>query len=152
MASKWNNVLTSTVRSPAETEQPRRRYVPDKVYNMGDSIRIILNLSEQPYKVTLRCREKKPIRFTYEEFMKFFDFVHQFMNKEEFAYGVMDCAAPKCFDFVIGQNIFLSCWNLENNCGLALQDTNNNEFVTWNDIELQMFLSHKYMLYEFLSK
>jgi len=150
MNSKWNNVLTSTTRSPRETKQTRKRIVPDRVYNIGNAIQIILHASAQLNQVTLQCREKKPIRFTYEEFTKFIDFVYNFMNVEDFIYGFMDCAVPKCFDFVVGKYKFLSCWNNENTCGLAIKDTKNNDFVAWNENDIEMFISHKYQLYEFL--
>jgi len=153
MDSKWNNVLTSTERSPTETKQPRRRIVPNKVYNIGDTIQIILIANGQLNQVTLRCRGKKPIRFTYEEFTKFIDFVYNFMtDDEDFIYGFIDCVVPECFDFVIGQHKFLSCWNNENSCGLTIKDTNNNDFVSWNENDIQVFISHKYQLYEFLKK
>ncbi|KAL1505153.1 hypothetical protein ABEB36_004776 [Hypothenemus hampei] len=117
----------------------KRRIVPDKVYNIGNTIEIIVNTSTQPrQEVTLKCRQHKPIRFTIEEFTKFADFVFKFMiddnnDEEDFVYGFMDCEVPKWFDFVIGKYIFLSCWHDGNSYGLAIQDTNNNnDYVTWN--------------------
>ncbi|KAL1489078.1 hypothetical protein ABEB36_014023 [Hypothenemus hampei] len=103
-------------------------------------------------KLMIEGRKNKPIRFTYEEFTKFTDFVYKFMDDDEdFIYGFIDCVVPDWFDFVIGQYIFLSCWKNEKAYGLAIQDTkNNNDYVIWNENEIAIFMSHKYKLYEFL--
>ncbi|KAL1489551.1 hypothetical protein ABEB36_013504 [Hypothenemus hampei] len=146
-------MIEGTSRSPKDTEKTRRKIVPNKVYNIGDTIQIILNSCAQSHQeVTLKCRENKPIRFTYEEFTKFTDFVYKFMDDDEdFIYGFIDCVVPDWFDFVIGQYIFLSCWKNEKAYGLAIQDTkNNNDYVIWNENEIAIFMSHKYKLYEFL--
>ncbi|KAL1488735.1 hypothetical protein ABEB36_014534 [Hypothenemus hampei] len=130
---KWENVLTSVSRSPKDTKQTRRRRIaPDKDYNIGDAIQIILNSSAQPHQeVTLKCRGNKPIRFTYEEFTKFTDFVYKFMDDEDSVYGFIDCEVPNWFGYIIGQYIFLSCW--KKTCGLTIQDTkNHNDYVIWN--------------------
>ncbi|KAL1488301.1 hypothetical protein ABEB36_012817 [Hypothenemus hampei] len=160
MNSKWNAAFTSISRSspPINTEQvAKRRIVPDKVYNIGNTIEIIVNTSTQPrQEVTLKYRQHKPIRFTIEEFTKFANFVFKFMiddnnDEEDFVYGFMDCEVPKWFDFVIGKYIFLSCWHDGNSYGLAIQDTNNNnDYVTWNKNEIALFKTHKYKLYDFL--
>ncbi|KAL1516474.1 hypothetical protein ABEB36_000383 [Hypothenemus hampei] len=83
-------------------------------------------------QITLKYPNKKPINFTYEEFMKFLDFVYGFMaNVEE----KKDEEQVKWLDFVIGQYVFLSCcWNAndENACSLAIQDTRNTDYVALN--------------------
>ncbi|KAL1492410.1 hypothetical protein ABEB36_010662 [Hypothenemus hampei] len=150
MNSKWENVLTSILRSPTTTEQTRKRIVPDKVYNIGDAIKIIYNSNANPHHIMLKYEEREPIRFTYEEFVKFTDFVFKFMDDEDFVYGFIDCVVPNWFDFVIGQYIFLSCWKNEKTCGLAIQDTKSTDYITLNENEIAMFKTHKYKLYEFL--
>ncbi|KAL1487837.1 hypothetical protein ABEB36_009438 [Hypothenemus hampei] len=152
MNSKWENVLTSILRSPTTTEQTRKRIVPDKVYNIGDAIKIIYNSNANPHHIMLKYEEREPIRFTYEEFVKFTDFVFKFMDDEDFVYGFIDCVVPNWFDFVIGQYIFLSCWKNEKTCGLAIQDTKSTDYITLNENEIAMFKTHKYKLYEFLKK
>ncbi|KAL1487806.1 hypothetical protein ABEB36_015561 [Hypothenemus hampei] len=152
MNSKWENVLTSILRSPTTTEQTRKRIVPDKVYNIGDAIKIIYNSNANPHHIMLKYEEREPIRFTYEEFVKFTDFVFRFMDDEDFVYGFIDCVVPNWFDFVIGQYIFLSCWKNEKTCGLAIQDTKSTDYITLNENEIAMFKTHKYKLYEFLKK
>ncbi|KAL1487950.1 hypothetical protein ABEB36_015333 [Hypothenemus hampei] len=100
MNLKWENVLTSVSRSAKDTKQTRRRIVPDRVYNIGNAMQIILNSSAQPHQeVTLKCRGNKPIRFTYEEFTKFTDFSYKFMDDEDF--GFIDCAVPNWFDYLL---------------------------------------------------
>ncbi|KAL1502503.1 hypothetical protein ABEB36_007637 [Hypothenemus hampei] len=99
MNSKWENVLTSILRSPTTTEQTRKRIVPDKVYNIGDAIKIIYNSNANPHHIMLKYEEREPIRFTYEEFVKFTDFVFKFMDDEDFVYGFIDCVVPNWFDF-----------------------------------------------------
>ncbi|KAL1514154.1 hypothetical protein ABEB36_003461 [Hypothenemus hampei] len=147
MNSKWENVLTSILRSPTTTEQTRKRIVPDKVYNIGDAIKIIYNSNANPHHITLKYEEREPIRFTYEEFVKFTDFVFKFMDDEDFVYGFIDCVVPNWFDFVIGQYIFLSCWKNEKTCGLAIQDTKSTDYITLNENEIAMFKTHKYKLF-----
>ncbi|KAL1492565.1 hypothetical protein ABEB36_010805 [Hypothenemus hampei] len=137
MNSKRNSVFTSNSSSPMETKKTGKTNVPDKVYIIGNTIEISYKPSTHPHQVTLKC-VKKPIRFTYEEFTKFIDFVYKFyMDNEDFRYGFIDCEIPKWFDFVVGQYIFVTCWNDENTCGLEIQDTiNKNDYISWNKNEL----------------
>ncbi|KAL1493703.1 hypothetical protein ABEB36_009398 [Hypothenemus hampei] len=109
---------------------------------------IIYKPSVQTPQITLKYPNKKPINFTYEEFMKFLDFVYEFMiNVEE------EKEQVKWSDFVIGQYVFLNCcWNAndENACSLAVQDTRNTDYVALNKNEMVLFTSAKYKLYEFV--
>ncbi|KAL1509685.1 hypothetical protein ABEB36_000028 [Hypothenemus hampei] len=121
------------------------------VYTIGNIMQIIYKPSVQTPQLTLKYPNKKPINFTYEEFMKFLDFVYGFMaNVEE----KEDTKQVKWSDFVIGHYVFLSCcWNAndENACSLAIQDTHNTDYVALNKNEMILFTSEKYKLYEFVS-
>ncbi|KAL1509524.1 hypothetical protein ABEB36_004240 [Hypothenemus hampei] len=123
----------------------------NKVYTIGNIMQIIYKPSVQTPQITLKYPNKKPINFTYEEFMKFLDFVYGFMaNVEE----KEDTKQVKWSDFVIGHYVFLSCcWNAndENACSLAIQDTHNTDYVALNKNEMILFTSEKYKLYEFVS-
>ncbi|KAL1505702.1 hypothetical protein ABEB36_005207 [Hypothenemus hampei] len=148
----WDKVFTSLSRNPPKTMQTSKRIVPDKVFPIGHLMQILYTSNAQTPQITLKYINKKPIKFTYEEFTKFLDFVYGFITngkeKEEEEEEEM-----KWCDFVIGQYIFLTYWTDKNNtCSLAIQDTHNTDFVTLNKQELKLFLSEKYNLYEFLKK
>ncbi|KAL1487813.1 hypothetical protein ABEB36_015463 [Hypothenemus hampei] len=152
MNSQWDKVFTSLSRNPSKTMQTSKRIVPDKVFPIGHLMQILYTSNAQTPQITLKYINKKPIKFTYEEFTKFLDFVYGFITngkeKEEEEEEEM-----KWCDFVIGQYIFLTYWTDKNNtCSLAIQDTHNTDFVTLNKQELKLFLSEKYNLYEFLKK
>ncbi|KAL1488599.1 hypothetical protein ABEB36_014403 [Hypothenemus hampei] len=126
-------------RNPVKTMSSKRRIVPVKVFTIRNVMQIICNASAQTLQITLLYPTKKPIIFTYEEFMKFLDFIYGFVDnqKEKEEEGEM-----KWCDFLIGIN----------KCGLAIQDTHNTDFVTLNQQELAFFFAEKYNLYAFLKK
>ncbi|KAL1487576.1 hypothetical protein ABEB36_015749 [Hypothenemus hampei] len=141
MYSKWGRVFPATLSNHLEA-----------IHNYGKEKKKQLFLIDvQTTQITLKYPNKKPINFTYEEFMKFLDFVYGFMaNVEE----KEDTKQVKWSDFVIGHYVFLSCcWNAndENACSLAIQDTHNTDYVALNKNEMILFTSEKYRLYEFVS-
>ncbi|KAL1493727.1 hypothetical protein ABEB36_009421 [Hypothenemus hampei] len=92
MNSQWDNVFTSPSRNPPSptidathnnNNNKRKRIVPDGVYSIDNILQIIYNSSAQNPQVTLQCPNKRPIKFTYEEFVKFLDFVYGFMTDIE---------------------------------------------------------------------
>ncbi|KAL1516389.1 hypothetical protein ABEB36_000308 [Hypothenemus hampei] len=166
MNSQWDNVFTSPSRNPSTSttdaiynnnnnnKGKRKRIVPDGVYTIDSIMQIIYKSSAQTKQVTLQCPNKRPIKFTYEEFMKFLDFVYGFMTDIKENEKEKEEEKIKWCDFVIGQYVFLSCyWNAtdEDACGLAVQDTHNSDYVTLNKNEMLLLTSEKYNLYEFLN-
>ncbi|KAL1488107.1 hypothetical protein ABEB36_015065 [Hypothenemus hampei] len=158
MCSKWGRVFPATLSNHPEAihttknnyDKEKKAIVPDRVHTIGNIMHIIYKPSVQTPQITLKYPNKKPINFTYEEFMKFLDFVYGFMaNVEE----KEDEEQVKWLDFVIGQYVFLSCcWNAndKNACSLAIQDTRNTDYVALNKNELVLFTSEKYNLYKFV--
>ncbi|KAL1488259.1 hypothetical protein ABEB36_015213 [Hypothenemus hampei] len=138
-------------RNHVKTISPKRRIVPVKVFTIGNVMQIIYNASAQTPQITLLYPTKKPIIFTYEEFMKFLEFIYGFVDNQK----EKEEEEMKWCDFVIGRYIFLAYWNDKNTinkCGLAIQDTHNTDFVTLNQQELALFFEEKYNLYAFLKK
>ncbi|KAL1492579.1 hypothetical protein ABEB36_010819 [Hypothenemus hampei] len=154
----WGRVFPATLPNHPEAihntknnyGKEKKAIVPDRVYTIGNIMHIIYKPSVQTPQITLKYPNKKPINFTYEEFMKFLDFVYGFMTNVE---EKEDEEQVKLSDFVIGQYVFLSCcWNAnnENECSLAIQDTHYTDYVALNKNEMVLFTSEKYKLYEFL--
>ncbi|KAL1488340.1 hypothetical protein ABEB36_014817 [Hypothenemus hampei] len=89
---QWDTVFTSPSRNPStptidtmynNNKGKRKRIVPDGVYTIDKIMQIIYNSRVQTPQVTLQCPKKRSIKFTYEEFMKFLDFVYGFMTNAE---------------------------------------------------------------------